>query len=86
MKRSLAIFVCAVALALATFAPSMASAGGRYHGYGYGYGYDCCCVSYCCGWVRGRGFNRSYAHPRYRYDYGNAPSRNYVRREARRGW
>ena len=84
MKRYLAIFVSAVTLTLAMFAPSTASAGGRYQGYGYGY--DCCCVSYCCGWVRGRGFNRSYAHSRYRYDNGYAPSRHYVRREARRGW
>jgi len=93
MKRSLAIVVCTVALALAMFAPSKASAGGRYYGYGSYYGYGCCCVSYC--WVRGRGFNRPYAHPRYRYDYGYSGdgysrgyplAHGYARRGVRRGW
>jgi hypothetical protein len=56
MNRTLASCVSAVAFALVMFAPSKASAGGGYYGYDYGYG--CGCVSYCNGWVRGRGFNR----------------------------
>ena len=97
MKTSLAIVVCAVALALVMFAPSKASAGGRYYddGYGYGYAYGYCCPT--CGYVRGRGFNRRYGYgraygsPRYaygRYGYGRGypRARGYARRSARRGW
>jgi hypothetical protein len=81
MKRSLAIGLAAAGLALFAFAPTEASAGGRYHGYGYGYGYGCCCPSYCCGWVRGRGFNRPYAHYGY-YGYRHRG----LRRAAYRHW
>ena len=90
MQWSLAIVVCAFAFALAMFTPSKASAGGYYSGYSYG----CCCVTYCYGSVRSRGFNRRYAYPRYdygrggpRYSYGRGGyprARSYARRGARR--
>ena len=46
MKTSLAIVVCAVAAVLMMFAPSKASAGGRYYSDGYGYAYGYCCPSH----------------------------------------
>jgi len=78
MKRSLAIVVCAVALTLAMFAPSKASAGGRYYDYGYVYG-DCC-PNYGCGYIRGRGFNRRYGYGRGYARYGYPRARSYARR------
>ena len=93
MTKSLAIVACCTAFALAMLTPSKASAGGYYVDTGYAYG--CCCVTYCTGWVRGRGFNRRYAYPGYAaYDYGYAYpgyaySRGYTRRQWRRavrGW
>jgi hypothetical protein len=90
MKTSLAIVVCAVAAVLMMFAPSKASAGGRYYSDGYGYAYGYCCPG--CGYVRGRGFNRryaygrGYAYDRYGYGRGYPRGRAYARRSARRGW
>lgn len=86
MKKSLAIVVAAAGLAVLAFAPTEASAGGR--DYGYAYNYGCCCPTYCCGWVRGRGFNRPYAHARYGYyGYRYPLARDYARREVlRRRW
>ena len=84
MKKSLAIVVCAVALAFVMFAPSRASAGGvsininrgyyggyRYPRYGYGYRYP----RYGYGYRYPR---YGYRYPRYRYGYPRA--RSYVRR------
>ena len=80
MKRSLAIVVCAVALTLAMFAPSKASAGGRYYDYDYGYVYGDCCPNYGCGYIRGRGFNRRYGYGRGYARYGYPRARSYARR------
>ena len=74
MKKSLAVVVCAVALAFVMFAPSKASAGGVsiYIGGGGYYG----------GYPR-YGYRSRY---RYRYPrYGNPRARSYVRRGVRRG-
>ena len=84
-RRGRLLRTALIALALAMFAPSKASAGGYWAGYGYG----CCCVTYCYGAVRG-----GYAYPRYgsrRYGYGRRYSRygyprarGYARRQLRR--
>jgi opacity protein-like surface antigen len=67
MKKSLAVFVSAAALALVMFAPSKASAqvniyigpGYSHYGYGqhYGYGY-------------GQHYGYGYGYPHYGYGYG----------------
>ena len=83
MKKSLAIVVCAVALAFVMFAPSRASAGGvsinapgvsininrgYYGGYRYPrYGYGYGYPRYGYGYPR---YRYGYGYPRYRYGYG----------------
>ena len=80
MKKSLAVVVCAVALAFVMFAPSKASAGG---------------VSIYIGGGGYYGGYRYYRYPRYAYRsryryryprYGNPRARSYVRRGVRRRW
>jgi opacity protein-like surface antigen len=69
MKKSLAVFVSAVALALVMFAPSKASAqvniyiGPGYSHYGYGYAYP--------------HYGYGYAYPHYGYGYGYHPHYGY---------
>ena len=88
MKKSLAVVVCAVALAFVMFAPSKTSAGGvsiyiggggYYGGYRY-YRYP--------RYAYGYGYRSRYrSRYRYRYPrYGNPRARSYVRRGVRRRW
>ena len=79
MKKSLAVVVCAIALAFVIFSPSKASAGG---------------VSIYIGGGGYYGGYRYYRYPRYGYRsryryryprYGNPRARSYVRRGVRRG-
>jgi len=89
MKKSLAIFVCAVALAFIMSAPSKASAQGvtitigpgGYGGYGgYGYGYSYPRYGYGYGYPR---YGYGYSYPRYGYPR----ARRYARRRyVRRHW
>jgi hypothetical protein len=92
MKKSLAIVVSVVALALVTFAPSKTSAQGvsiyigpGYPNYGYGYGYY---PRYSYGYGSYPSYGRGY-YPRYSYGYnpgyyGYPRARRYVRRHVRR--
>jgi hypothetical protein len=86
MKWSLAINVCALAVALVMFSPSQASAGGRYQGYSYSYG--CPSYAYAYGYPRyayGRGYTR-YGRGYPRYSYGRrSPRYSYGRGYPRYG-
>ena len=83
MKKSLAVFVSAAALALVTFAPSEASAqvniyiGPGYSHYGYGYSYP----HYGYGYSYPH-YGYGYAYPHYGYGY--YPGWRY--RHWRRAW
>jgi hypothetical protein len=98
MKKSLAVFVGAVALALVMLAPSKASAqvniyvspGYSHYGYGYyphyGYGYSYPHYGYGYAYPHyGYGYGYGYGYyPHYGYGYGYYPGWRY--RHWRRAW
>jgi hypothetical protein len=97
MKKSLAVFVSAVALASTLFAPSRASAqvniyiGPGYSHYGYyphyGYGYAYPHYGYGYGYAYPHyGYGYGYAYPHYGYGYYPGWRYRHWRRARRRGW